>query len=86
MRYGAMVRAQLARHKPSGMGVRGTVMVSFGIDADGEIRYLKVSESSGSAALDNAALAVVRKSAPFGQPPVDMTPKQLAYVIPFYFR
>lgn len=84
--YGAHVRAQLARNKPRGIGVRGTVRVSFGIAADGGIRYLKISESSGSAALDDAALTVIRKSAPFGEPPADLTPTQLAYVIPFYFR
>ncbi|MFT3731957.1 MAG: TonB family protein [Hyphomicrobium sp.] len=84
--YGAMVRAQLARNKPASNGVRGTVRVSFGISNDGEISYLRVSQSSGSAALDAAALAVVRKSAPFGEPPSDLTAAQLAYVIPFYFR
>jgi protein TonB len=84
--YGARVRAQLTRNKPTAMGIRGTVYVSFGISSDGAIRYLKVSESSGSAMLDNTALAVIRKSAPFGEPPPDLTPKQLAYVIPFYFR
>lgn len=84
--YGARVRAQLARNKPTSIGVRGTVRVSFGIAADGGIRYLKISESSGSATLDAAALTVIRKSAPFGEPPADLTPTQLAYVIPFYFR
>lgn len=84
--YGARVRAQLARNKPRSNGLRGTVRVSFGIAADGGIRYLKISESSGSAELDDAALSVIRKSAPFGEPPAELTPKQLAYVIPFYFR
>ncbi|MBS0249921.1 MAG: TonB family protein [Proteobacteria bacterium] len=84
--YGARVRAQLARNKPKSVGRRGTVRVSFGIAADGGIRYLKISESSGSAALDDAALTAIRKSAPFGEPPADLTPTQLAYVIPFYFR
>lgn len=84
--YGAKIRAQLAHNKPMGNGLRGTVMVSFGIAADGGILYLRVSETSGSATLDSAALAVVKKSAPFGEPPPDLTPSQLAYVIPFYFR
>jgi protein TonB len=84
--YGAMVRAQLARNKPMGNGLRGTVQVSFGIGNDGNIRYVRVSQSSGSAMLDDTALAAIRKSAPFEQPPADLTPGQLAYVIPFYFR
>ncbi|HML30021.1 MAG TPA: TonB family protein [Hyphomicrobium sp.] len=80
--YGASVRAQLARNKPRSTGIRGTVRVSFGIATDGGILYLKISESSGSATLDNAALAAIRKS----EPPPDLMPGQLAYVIPFYFR
>jgi periplasmic protein TonB len=84
--YGAKVRAQLARKKPTSNGLRGTVRVSFGIATDGGLRYLRLSESSGSATLDNAALAVVRNAAPFGDPPSDLTPSQLSYVIPFYFR
>lgn len=84
--YGASVRAQLARNKPRSTGLRGTVHVSFGIATDGGIRYLRISESSGSATLDNAALTAIRKSAPFGEPPAGLTPAQLAYVIPFYFR
>jgi periplasmic protein TonB len=84
--YGAKVRAQLARKKPTSNGLRGTARVSFGIATDGGLRYLRLSESSGSATLDNVALAVVRNAAPFGDPPSDLTPGQLSYVIPFYFR
>jgi periplasmic protein TonB len=84
--YGAMVRAQLARNKPASNGLRGTVRVSFGIAPDGNLNYLRLSESSGSAALDSVALAVVKNSAPFGQPPSGLTASQLSYVIPFYFR
>ncbi|MET0638554.1 MAG: TonB family protein, partial [Hyphomicrobium sp.] len=84
--YGASVRAQLARNKPSSDGIRGTVRVSFGIAMDGGLRYLRLSESSGIAKLDEAALAAIRKTIPFGPPPSDLTSAQLSYVIPFYFR
>jgi periplasmic protein TonB len=84
--YGAKVRAQLMHNKPAGNGLRGTVQVSFGLASDGSIRYLKLSESSGNAVLDSVALATVRGSAPFGEPPPDLSPTQLAYVIPFYFH
>lgn len=84
--YGAMVRAQLARNKPPSNGLRGTVRVSFGIAIDGNLSYLRLSESSGSAALDSVALAVIKNSAPFGEPPAGLTASQLSYVIPFYFR
>jgi periplasmic protein TonB len=84
--YAASIRAQVERTKPSGNGVRGTVRVSFGISPNGELSYVRLSESSGSSNLDDAALAAVRHAAPFGEPPPGLSPTQLAFVIPFYFR
>ena len=84
--YAASIRAQVERNQPSGNGLRGTVRVSFGITANGELSYLRLSESSGSSNLDDVALAAVWHAAPFGQPPPDLSPTQLAFVIPFYFR
>ncbi len=84
--YAASIRALVERNKPSGNGLRGTVRVSFGITANGELSYVRLSESSGNSNLDDAALTAVRHSAPFGEPPPDLSPTQLAFVIPFYFR
>ncbi|WP_197077530.1 TonB family protein [Hyphomicrobium sp. 99] len=84
--YAAGVRARVERNKPSGNGLRGTVRVSFGITTTGELSYVKLSESSGSAKLDQVAMDAVRQAAPFDEPPSDLSPSQLAYVIPFYFR
>ncbi|MGO4685896.1 TonB family protein [Hyphomicrobium sp. 2TAF46] len=84
--YAASIRAQVERNKPSGNGLHGTVRVSFGISAMGELSYVRLAGSSGNGALDDAALAAVRRSAPFEKPPSDMAQKQLAFVIPFYFR
>jgi len=86
--YAAGVRAQVARNKPpaTGNGLRGTARVSFGIGASGELSYVRLSQTSGSAKLDEVALNAVRQSAPFGAPPSGLSPSQLAYVIPFYFR
>ena len=84
--YAASIRAQVERNQPSGNGLRGTIRVSFGITANGELIYVRLSESSGSSNLDDVALAAVRHAAPFGEPPPDLSPTQLAFVIPFYFR
>lgn len=84
--YAASIRAQVERNKPSGNGLRGTVRVSFGITTSGELTYVRLSESSGNSNLDDTALAAVRHSAPFEEPPPDLSPTQLAFVIPFYFR
>lgn len=84
--YAASVRAQVERHKPSGNGLRATVRVSFGISTAGELSYVRLSETSGSAQLDQVALDAVRRAAPFAEPPSGLSPSQLGYVIPFYFR
>lgn len=84
--YAAGVRSRVERNKPSSNGLRGTVSVSFGITITGELSYVRLSESSGSTKLDQAAMDAVRQAAPFGEPPSGLTPTQLSYVIPFYFR
>ncbi len=84
--YAASIRAQVERGKPLGNGLRGTVRVSFGITATGELRYVRLADSSGNTILDEAAIEAVRHAAPFGEPPSDMPPAQLAFIIPFYFR
>jgi protein TonB len=50
------------------------------------LAYATLSRSSGNAALDQAALAAVRRAAPFGAPPSGTSSAQLRFSIPFYFR
>jgi protein TonB len=84
--YAARVRAKVASNKPSGRGHRGTARVSFGVSSSGGLAYATLSRSSGNAALDQAALAAVRRAAPFGAPPSGTSSAQLRFSIPFYFR
>jgi protein TonB len=84
--YAARVRSQVARHKPPGRGPRGTARVSFGVSRSGGLAYARLTRSSGSAALDRAAVAAVRRAAPFGAPPAGASAAQLRFSIPFYFR
>ncbi len=83
--YGAQVRAKLLHNKPIDNALRGTVLVSFGIAADGGLRYLRLSESSGNATLDNVAISMVQKAVPFDQPPSELSPTQLSYAISIKF-
>ncbi len=84
--YAAGIRAKVARNKPSGLGRRGDVEVSFGVTPSGDLSYASLAQSSGNAKLDEAAIEAVRRSAPFGAPPADALPAQLRFSIPFYFR
>lgn len=52
------------------MGWQGKVLVSFVICRDGSVKDIKIIESSGFKALDNNAVEVIQKTAPFPQPPV----------------
>lgn len=86
MGYAARVRARVAGNRPSGRGQRGTAVVSFGVSRSGGLTYVRLSRSSGAAALDQAALAAVRRSAPFPPPPAGAPASRLAFSVPFYFR
>lgn len=84
--YAAHVRARVASNRPSGGGLRGTAIVSFGLTTSGGLAYASVSRSSGVAALDQLAVSAVRGSAPFPTPPAGATTAQLRFTIPFYFE
>jgi protein TonB len=81
--YKARVNARVAGNKPAGSGGRGTATVSFGVSSSGGLTYARLSRSSGSAALDSAAVAAVRRSGPFGPTP---TGGALSFSFSFFFR
>jgi protein TonB len=84
--YAAKVRSRVASNRPSVGGKGGTAVVSFGVTTGGGLAYARLARSSGMPALDQAALAAVRRSAPFPPPPSGATARQLAFSIPFHFR
>jgi protein TonB len=78
--YKALVRARVySRLKaPAGIG-RKTARVEFGLSASGALRYARLVRSSGSAALDSAALTAVQRAAPFPQPPAGVSAASLSF-------
>lgn len=48
---------------------KGRAQVSFRISASGGLEAARISQSSGSAKLDQAALRIIKKAAPFPKPP-----------------
>jgi periplasmic protein TonB len=67
-RYSTKIWSALARKKLNA-GQRGSTTVTFAIGAGGALRFVRVSQSSGNARLDQLALATVRNAAPFPPPP-----------------
>jgi periplasmic protein TonB len=82
--YRGKVWSALARHKPNA-GMRGSATVTFAIGAGGALRFVRVSQSSGNARLDQLALATVRNAAPF-PPPSALKDGTAAYTIRIDFH
>ncbi|MCR8546708.1 TonB family protein [Salipiger sp. P9] len=67
--YPGQVMRKLSRVPRPRMNVRGATVVAFRISGTGGLAGVSVARSSGSSALDSAALKVVQRAAPFPAPP-----------------
>ncbi|WP_305968117.1 MULTISPECIES: TonB family protein [unclassified Mameliella] len=67
--YPGLVMRKLSRAGRPRVNARGTAVVAFSISSGGGLASVSLARSSGSSALDRAALGVVRSAAPFPQPP-----------------
>jgi len=82
----ATVRSGIARtlvYPPEARrrGWQGRVTLAFTLQADGTVLDLTVRQSSGLPLLDQAALAAIRRAAPFAPPGLDVQ-----VVVPVVFR
>ncbi len=81
--------AHLDKHKryPTGdTRLNAEIVVSFTLDRIGHVLSAEVVKSSGSAAFDEAALAMVRRSDPVPQPPPLVADQGLTFTLPVIFR
>ncbi|MEO0401720.1 MAG: TonB family protein [Pseudomonadota bacterium] len=67
--YPGQVMQRLSRVSRPRVGSRGTAVVAFRVASNGGLSAASIARSSGSAHLDQAALSVVQKAAPFPKPP-----------------
>lgn len=67
--YPGQVMRKLSRVSRPRMNARGAAVVAFSIAGSGGLSGVSLARSSGSAALDRAALQVVQRAAPFPAPP-----------------
>lgn len=67
--YPGQVMRRISRVPKPRVNSRGTAVIRFSISANGGLGRVSVARSSGSAALDKAAIAVIRKAGPFPPPP-----------------
>lgn len=67
--YPGKVMKKISRVPKPRVGTKGTSVVAFTISPGGALSAISLARSSGSPKLDQAALRVVRKAAPFPRPP-----------------
>lgn len=84
--YLGSVMAQLHRAKPAGSGQQGRAVVRFSITRSGAAAGIGLVASSGNAAIDQAALAMVRRAAPFPPLPAAFGPASMPLTVPINFR
>jgi periplasmic protein TonB len=81
--------AQLERHKrypPQAHGHVGEARLTFSIDRGGHVLTSRIVHSSGSVALDEEALALLKRAAPLPPPPAGISDDQLSFVVPIRYH
>jgi periplasmic protein TonB len=73
------------RYPAAALGAGGVVRMAFQIDRRGHVLHSSVLKSSGSAALDAAALAVMKSADPLPPPPDGTADDQLTFTIPMRY-
>jgi len=81
----------LERHKryPEAAQARnqhGTVELAFSLDRQGRVTASRIAKSSGSSALDEATLDLVRRAQPFPPPPPDMAGAEINLSVPIRYN
>ncbi|HEV2954743.1 MAG TPA: TonB family protein [Xanthobacteraceae bacterium] len=81
--------AQLERHKrypPQARGKVGEARLAFSIDRAGRVLESRIVHSSGSEALDQDALALIRRAAPLPPPPAGVPENRLSFMVPIRYH
>jgi protein TonB len=86
--YDRQVSALIERNKrypQAARNERGIVQLSFSLDRQGHVTSSRIAKSSGSAALDEAALELLRRVGTFPPPPPEKAGAQLNFTVPIRY-
>lgn len=83
--YAKRVATTLAKSKPKGAGLIGTVKLRFIVDETGRPTDVAVVVPSGTKSLDEVAIRTLARSE-FPPPPVGLTVTQRTFEVPYQFR
>ncbi|MGA7810358.1 energy transducer TonB family protein, partial [Bradyrhizobium sp.] len=75
-----------ATYAANGSRDSGTVRIGFTVDRNGRLVSRRLAGSSGSAALDSAAMSVIERAQPFPHFPAGMTQAQIALTVPLHLH
>lgn len=80
--------AHIQRHLryPSGGRDDGVAFVAFTVDRSGNVLSARLARSAGDGALDDEAVACVRRAAPMPRPPEGMSGGSFSLVVPVRFH
>ena len=65
--------------------MQGVTRLAFRLDRRGRVVMSRIAQSSGSAALDQETLALIRRAQPFPAPPADIADDQLSFMVPIHY-
>lgn len=82
--YHGRIQSHLARHKRRAAG-RGRAIIRFSISRSGRVTTVRLVKRSGNAAVDQAALAMVRRASPFPPIPPGLKPG-MSFTVPVHYR
>lgn len=87
--WGAEIRARIERRKSyprDGDGAEGTVKLRIVVGTDGRLRGVAVASSSGSTALDAAAVKAVQRAGRFPRAPKGLDQGEVSFTLPVSFK
>jgi periplasmic protein TonB len=73
------------RYPPQAHGEYGTANVAFTLDQTGRVTTMRIVRSSGSTALDDETLAMIRRAQPLPPPPGGITDAELSFIVPIRY-
>ncbi|MBK1636893.1 energy transducer TonB family protein, partial [Rhodovulum adriaticum] len=86
--WGARILARVTRqhHYPRGSRAEGRALVELVVAANGQLLSARLVRSAGDASLDRAALAAVRRAAPFPAAPRGLGRPRDSFTLPLNFE
>ncbi len=75
-----------ATYSTNGSRDSGTARIAFTVDRNGRLVSRRIAGSSGSSALDGAAMSVIERAQPFPHFPAGMTQAQIALTVPLHLH